>query len=151
MTHLCLKSIDWFGWPSVLFKHRLVLPTINHRRETSIGLETYFLLEKHRLVLIPISVLLCKQTKDRSIPVTVTTHLLFTCLIGMRVIDGKGYKGKINVTKPKYINSLGEMVNTTDSKSVSLGFIGSSPIVSKDLICLKLLKSKIELYHMKNI
>ena len=69
----------------------------------------------------------------------------------MRVIDGKGYKGKINVTKPKYINSLGEMVNTTDSKSVSLRFIGSSPIVSKDLVYLKLLESKIELYHMKNI
>ena len=69
----------------------------------------------------------------------------------MRVMDGKGYKGKINVTKPKYINSLGEMVNTTDSKSVSLGFIGSSPIVSKGLVSLKLLESKFELYHMKNI
>ena len=80
-----------------------------------------------------------------------TIHLLFTCLIGMRVIDGKGYTGRINVTKFKYINSLGEMVNTADSKSVSLGFIGSNPIVSKELVCLKLLESKIGLYHMKNI
>ena len=148
---ICLKSIDGSEDQSMLKKHRLVLPTINHRREPLIGLETYFLLAKHRLVSILISVLLCKQTKERSIPVTVRTHLLFTCLIGMRVIDGKGYKGKINVTKPKYINSLGEMVNTADSKSVSLGFIGSSPIVSKDLVCLKVLESKIELNHMKNI
>ena len=66
--------------------------------------------------------------------VTVTSHLVFTCLIGMRVMDEKGCKGKINVTKLKYMNSLGEMVNTADSKSVSLRFIGSSPIVGKDQV-----------------
>ena len=65
----------------------------------------------------------------------------------MRVMNGKACKGQINVTKPKYINSLGEMVNTADSKSVSLGFIGSSPIVGKDQVGLKLLESQFKLYH----